>query len=592
MRLFLFIGVFMTTKKLIFAAVCALCASFAFYGCASTGSKASGAQNTGTALPKIDMSQWRYNADDNVYYQTGLSYAEHPADSDYETMGIFVPGAFFDGTDNGDGTFSVRINRKAKIGGYTADNAPAVILVETPGYSACNPPSGYVSSVKEFTDAGFIYIYPGCRGRNHGAPAGVTDLKAAVRYWRYNLDVLPGNTERIFSFGMSGGGAQSALLGATGNAPEYEPYLKAIGAVQGVSDAVTGSMCWCPITNLDSADAAYEWNMAVSRTGLDETTQMISDRLSETFAAYINNIGLKDENGNPLTLEASDKGIYQAGSYYEYTKAVIEDSLNKFLLDTEFPYDASKSQRGGFGGPGGMMGGGMPPMGNGMPPMEMPRDYAQMDNIQRTTDTASGLALNGIYQTVQDYIAALNANGTWVIYDEKTNTAKITSIADFARNVKTATKSVGAFDDLNATQGENTLFGYGDGKGAHFDSSLAEIVQGTAYEAAYRADLAKTDSLGATVRQRLNAYSPLYYLNSTFKGYKTSDVAKFWRIRSGIFQGDTAVNTEMNLALALKNYGITNVDFEAVWGQKHVKAERTGNSSTNFINWVNDCLKA
>ena len=590
----------------------AVTAAFIFSGCPA--SKPDKAQAV-PSLPKIDMTTWSYNADDDVYYQTGISYAATPLDSDYESMGIFVPGAYFSGSDNGNGTFTVTVNKNGKSGGFKAANAPTVILVETPGYSACNPPSGYVSSVKDFTDAGFIYIYPGCRGRNHGAPAGVTDLKAAIRYWRYNLDSLPGNTDRIFSFGMSGGGAQSALLGATGNAPEYEPYLNAIGAVQGVSDAVTGSMCWCPITNLDIGDASYEWNMASSRSGLDDVTQQISDGLSETFAEYVNSLGLKDEKGNVLTLEKSDEGIYKAGSYYEYVKAFIEKSLNNFLSDTTFPYDSSASQ-GGFGGPGGMggmMGGGMPPMG-GMPPADgnMPpmggqgglgdfgggagggqgaQDYTQMDNIQRTSNANSGVTISGVYETAQDYIDALNANGTWVTYDAKTNTAKITSIDDFARNVKTATKSSGAFDDLNATQGENTLFGYNDGKGAHFDKYLAEIVKGTKYEGAYVSDLAKTDSLGTSVEARLNMYTPTYYLNQNFAGYKTSDVAKYWRIRSGIFQGDTAVNTELNLALSLKNYGIKNVDLEAVWGQKHVKAERKGDSTANFIAWVKECLK-
>lgn len=558
------------------------------------------------------MTKWHYNEQDNVYYQTGISYAATPADTSYETMGIYVPGAYFTGSDNGNGTFSVTLNKSGRQGGFTSANAPSVILVETPGYSACNPPSGYVSTVKEFTDAGFIYIYPGCRGRNHGAPAGVTDLKASIRYWRYNLNLLPGNSDRIFSFGMSGGGAQSALLGATGNAAEYEPYLKAIGAIQNISDAVTGSMCWCPITNLDIADAAYEWNMAASRTGLNQTVQQISDGLSQAFADYINSIGLKDEKGNLLTLEKTEDGSYKAGSYYEYTKTVIEDSLNKFLSDTKFPYDASKAQSSGFRRPGdmgmmgGTMGGGMPPM-DGMPQMDghngqggqvgqgrgtlAGQDYTQMDNIQRAESSTSGLTLNGLYKTPQDYIKALNANTEWVIYDEKTNTVKITSIDDFARNVKTATKSVGAFDDLNASQGENQLFGYADGNGAHFDKYLAEIVKGTKYEAAYSADLEKTDSLGSSIQTRMNAYTPTYYLNSNFEGYKKSDVAKYWRIRSGIFQGDTAVNTEMNLALSLKNYGIKNVDFEAVWAQKHVKAERTGDSTANFIAWVKECLK-
>ena len=46
----------------------------------------------------------------------------------------------------------------------------------------------------------------------------------------------------------------------------------------------------------------------------------------------------------------------------------------------------------------------------------------------------------------------------------------------------------------------------------------------------------------------------------------------------------------VNLALALQNYGV-DVDFATVWGQGHVEAERTGNSTDNFIAWVNQCLQ-
>ena len=28
-----------------------------------------------------------------------------------------------------------------------------------------------------------------------------------------------------------------------------------------LKDNVKGSQCWCPITNLGTADAAYEWNI-------------------------------------------------------------------------------------------------------------------------------------------------------------------------------------------------------------------------------------------------------------------------------------------------------------------------------------------
>lgn len=585
-----------------------------------------------TNLAKIDNTSWQYNAEDDVYYQIGISYCENPADASYETLAVFVPGAYMTATDNGNGTYTCEINSGGSIGSYTADTAPIVIPVNTPGYSAMAPLSSY-SSFTEYTNEGFVYVHAGCRGRDAGAPAGVTDLKAAVRYIRYTDDVLPGDAESIFTFGMSGGGAQSALMGSTGDSDLYNTYLEEIGAVMGVSDAVLGSMCWCPITNLDTADEAYEWMMGVTRNGLSEEEQLISDKLAEAFAAYINLAGLKDEDGNVLTLSESSDGIYQSGTYYDYMKTVIEESLNNFLSDTEFPYDASASG-GMMGGPvGGMRGGhgGMTfgngdrqdgerpdfgdgdgpdfgeygrPDGEGATPFgeeEMSGDmtaaedkqpYEAMDDITRNESTG-GLSLSGTYETAQDYIDALNADGEWVIYDASANNATITSIEDFVMAFKSASKNIGAFDQLDEGQGENTLFGYGDGDGAHFDAVLAQILTdfGSSYASAYAEDLTQTDDTGNTVDVRLNMYTPLYYLLESSEGYETSTVAKYWRIRTGIAQSDCALSTEINLALALENYsGVENVDFVTVWGAGHTQAERTGSSTDNFIAWVNECM--
>ena len=567
-----------------------------------------------TNLSKIDMSKWEYNADDNVYYQIGISYCETPADSSYETLAVFVPGDYFSGTENGDGTYTCEINPDASVSGYSAKTAPIVMPIETPGYTAQTALTSY-TSLTEYMEAGLVYVHAGCRGRDAGAPAGVADLKAAIRYLRYTDEDTPGDAERIFVFGMSGGGAQSAVVGASGDSDLYTPYLEQIGAVQGVSDAVYGSMDWCPITNLDSADEAYEWMMGVTRSGLSEDEQAISDAMAAAFAEYINNLGIKDEKGSVLTLEESAEGIYQSGSYYDYIVAVIEESLNHFLEDTEFPYDSSAST-GNDGGPGGMGGFGRPEGngfggfggtdgetdgerefrgmdGNGGFGGTGDGSYEENDNISRT-DTSNGITISGTYETVEDYIDALNANGTWVTYDAESNTASITGIEDFVTAFKSTSKNLGAFDQLDAGQGENVLFGYGDGNGAHFDAVLAEILNdlGNDYASDFSSDLQKTDALGYTAEQRLNMYTPLYYLLDSEEGYGTSTPAKYWRIRTGIAQSDTSLTTEVNLALALENYsGVESVDFATVWGQQHVKAERTGNSTTNFIEWVNGCMK-
>lgn len=639
-----------------------------------------------STLAKIDDTKWCYDETDGVYYQLGIAYCATPADADYEQLAIIVPGAYMQATANGDGTYTCAIDASAEVGGYTAATAPIVMPVNTPGYAAQAPMTEY-TSVADYTDAGFVYVHAGCRGRDAGAPAGVTDLKAAIRYLRYNAGDLAGDTERIFSFGMSGGGAQSALLGVTGDSALYDDYLAAIGAVEGVSDAILGSQAWCPITSLDSADEAYEWMMGNTRTDLSEEEQTISDELTTAYAAYIDQLGLTDENGAPLTLEASADGRYQAGSYYDYLKEIIEESLNDFLADTSFPYDAdaasSHGGRGGMGtggqgaggmghrdgtGQGGPQGGsaednaggqgkmapqddtvgaaegrtspggsaennaggrgertpgndtvgaadgktssgvsaegnangqGQMASGNGMAPggdeaeagsIGAQTDFTAIDQIQRK-ENSSGVKISGTFETVQDYIDALNADGTWVNYDAATGTATITSIADFAAAVKVASKGIAAFDQLDASQGENTLFGYGDGTGAHFDATLADILEtiGADDAADYSDDMTRVDALGHSVADRVKMYSPLYYLLASSEGYQSTNVAKYFRINSGLWQGDTAVNTEANLALALKNYG-ASVDYSFVWGEGHTMAERSGDATSNFIDWVNSCL--
>lgn len=645
-----------------------LCSVVLLSGCSRNGGNEndnetenveSSAGQTQASLDKINMTQWQYNEETDVYWQVGIVYCGNPADATYENLGIYVPGTYMNATENGDGTYTCEINTFGSIGDYTAETAPIVIPVDTPGYSAMLAPTGYVSSTSAYTDAGFVYVYAGCRGRDAGAPAGVTDLKAAIRYIRYNEELIPGSTERMFSFGMSGGGAQSALLGATGDSDLYTPYLEAIGAVSGVSDAIAGSMCWCPITNLDYASEAYEWNLGVTRSNLTEDMQALSDGMAEQFALYINELNLSDENGNVLTLIASEEGIYQAGSYYEYLKTVIETSLNHFLQDTDFPYTAASGGKGGFAGrmPGDMgekvdfekpgskgdlgdedvefggrddLGdrdvefGGRDDLDDGniefdergdlddrdmgfdgkggrgldgkidgevpdLEDLDRPNDYYTIDGIDRN-ETTGGISLSGTYETAQDYINALNAETTWVMYDSTTNTATITSIADFVSALKIASKDLGAFDALDESQGENILFGDGDGQGDHFDAIMAELLADSDYGTEFADDLLRTDVLGTSVADRVNMYNPLYYLSDYYEGYGTASVASYWRIRTGINQSDTALTTEVNLALALENYG-ANVDFETIWGQAHVEAERTGNSTDNFITWVKECCQ-
>ena len=566
-------------------------------GACSSGGTASQASATASSQaptdPKLtlDSAAWRYDATGDVYYQLGLSYAATPQASDYETLGIYVPGAYFTGTDNGNGTYTATINASGAVGSFTAATAPTVLPVNTPGYSAQKPPSEYsYDTIKAYMEAGFIYVHAGLRGKDSNsqtysgnAPWGVTDLKAAVRYRRYNAASIPGNAAKVYVFGHSGGGAQSAVAGASGDSGLFAPYLAALGAAttdtsgKALSDAVAGAMCWCPITTLDSANAAYEWNMgqfASSGTRAEGTwTRAYSQDLAAAFPAYLNELKLTDSDGKPLSLESSSKGTYLAGSYYDHLVAVIQKSLNDFLSATSFPYTPSSTEMAGMG-----PGGGGAPSGGG-------------PDGQSSSETTT-------YNTVEEYIASLNSSSQWVAYDASTNTATITGLEGFVTSQKNASKDVGAFDGVDRAQTENLVMGSGENK-LHFSSSSREVISKgqSKYSAlsgwsndygvaAYEKDLAAKDSVGTDMATRVSMYDPLYYLTQDSKGRGTSIIAPAWRIRTGITQGDTASTVEVNLALALQQAGAGSVDFATIWGQGHTMAELTGTGEENFIAWV------
>ena len=558
----------------------------------------------------VDNTKWNYDETNDIYYLIGLVYCAKPQATEYESLAVYVPGAYMQGVKNPDGTYTCQINPKAKVGNYTTVTAPVVMPVNTGGYAAQKAPSSYDGTgLSTYLSQGFVYVYAGCRGRNNGtnpdgtaydsgAPWGVTDLKAAVRYLRCNDSLIPGNKNRIFTFGHSGGGAQSALMGATGDSEMYMPYLSSIGALmkdsQGkpLSDAIDGAMCWCPITNLTQADLSYEWMMgqfsSEGTRAYGTWTRSLSRDMARAYADSLNRMGLRDEQGNVLTLTQSESGIYMAGPYYDYLKTTIETSLNNFLKDNQFPLTTGQSDfqvDGAFPGQGAQesMGGWTPPKGAPVMPMAQEEPHT--------------------YNSAKEYIDALNGDNPWITYDEKTNTATISSVEAFVEHMKQATKSVGAFDDLQKAQAENLLFGNGQNDALHFDGNMTYFMEkrqntyknysdyDDSIRQAYEGDMNNVDALHVDTLTRQLMYDPMTFILVPAGEKKPSTLAKHWRIHTGISQGDTALTTEVNLALALKQRkDVEDVDFATVWEKKHTMAERTGSSTENFIQWVKDSV--
>ena len=167
----------------------------------------------------------------NFIAYENIFYVTEPA-SEIQKLSVYIPAEYL---------------RGEKINGYSAKTAPIFLPNGVGGYMPgkilepleYDRMSGGANASLVALSRGLVVVSPAIRGRTttmNGvyvgkAPALIVDYKAAVRWLRFNRDRLPaGDTEKIISNGTSAGGALSALLGATGNAPEYQSYLQNLGA--------------------------------------------------------------------------------------------------------------------------------------------------------------------------------------------------------------------------------------------------------------------------------------------------------------------------------------------------------------------------
>lgn len=277
------------------------------------------------------------------YALEGVCFCTKPVDDRFEYMNLYVPACYM--KQNEDGTVSIDpdgIFETATADGetvtYTADTAPILYINTLNGYDA-----GYAPSVEgarpgqdagyyyQFLEQGFIMTGVAGRGRNSSdemgqsnglVPEGLVDLKAGVRWLKYNDPWLPGSSERIVTMGSSSGGAMSAMLGATGNHPDFAPYLERIGALD-TSDDVWASVCYCPMANLEFADGIAEWQYGVKEAGdrFDDFTAAMSQALYDGFVAYMQSLGL----------DLGDDG--ESGAFYEGYLQAWEDSFNTYIED-------------------------------------------------------------------------------------------------------------------------------------------------------------------------------------------------------------------------------------------------------------------
>ena len=456
-----------------------------------------------------------YTAYEQLYYVTNVE------DSTYQFLNVYVP----DGA-----TQQTPIFLRTYVGGYMAS-------------PAAQPQAGDATgrALKE----GYVVVIPGTRGRNATitadrtyakkhkgvkkgqtiytgrAPKAILDLKAAVRYLRHFDKEMLGDAEHIVTDGTSAGGAMSALLGATGNRPEYAELLKEMGAAD-ERDDVFAAVCYCPIIDLEHADMAYEWlfRQTDSRQALDETHKAYTAELADMFPAYINSLNLRKPDGTPLTAE----------NYMDYIKSeIIRSAQIAKNAGADIPenigFSFSNSAGGMFAAPvNGGANGVMKPMlpAGGRPPIGYKVKRPKRGN-------ATGGRQVGEYITELDMQKYLN----YVVSTQ-------------------ALKGVPAFDswieNVNEGSGENEEFGDATGSSINFTDFTAQ-----------KNHTVVTDA----VRQNVRLMNPM-----SFIGDAATTVAPHWYIRHGARDRDTAFPIPVNLATKLQNAG-KNVNFLLAWNRPH-----------------------
>ena len=262
-------------------------------------------------------------AHDVVYrFYKVASYVANPVDATYQSLNVSVPVSI-DGTAvDASGAPVLFAN---SVGGYMPSSVSGRTGITATGMGGGTSRQGLALA------AGYVVVEPGARGRTlvdsagvyYGtAPAAIVDLKAAVRYVKFNKGRIPGNVNRIVSSGVSAGGALSSLLGASGDSPLYDSYLAEIGAAD-ASDAIFATGAWCPITDLEHADMAYEWCWGSNPLGSGaQVDRTISTALSAAYGDYLASLKLSAKGFGRLTVRNVDDYLL---------KTFMQPSATKYL---------------------------------------------------------------------------------------------------------------------------------------------------------------------------------------------------------------------------------------------------------------------
>ncbi len=578
-------------------------------------------------LGKISVNDynWQLSSDGTYWQALNISYVAYPVNTAYQTMNIFVPAAYMKKDANGSVVFT-----DSAVNGYNVNTAPILYLCEAPGYSEWTAGSRFDTQA---ISSGFIAVSPGHRGKgttstdssgktfyDGKSPWCLIDLKAGIRYLKFNDKVLPGDSNLIVSSASSGGGAMSTFLACNANDPVYNDYLKEAGAIMSVGDDIYGANCYCPITNVANSDTAYEWFFGtkshLKTLGCTNFQVLLSGDLSKAFVGYLNKLGYTEEAFKKILIKQLE---WSANYYFQELKngeAKVKWTDKAVFADADHPTldEIAKNYIAGYytktgGMPGMPPGGGMPggnmaggPPGSGAPGGGAPGGGAPGGGAPGNMAQGTGMpGPGGMGGPPGGGTTEGKDISNWMTWDKTTQSVVITSLKNF-EDYSLRMKGVTSFDGLNGKATENQPFGDRNTNFKHFSNAVLDVLtlyhdnlqaawtdadaKNAGYKsfadlyASFKSDVADgdRDKYGNDI---VDLYNPMLFIDGD-KSYLNGDTAKHARIRYGTADANSSLPIITLMGLALEKAGV-DTNFEYVWEAGHGDVEQ---DNQTLYEWV------
>ena len=494
-------------------------------------------------------SQWEYNVDAKsgvAYYALNIVYCTKPVVPEVQHMIIYTPESYM--SKQADGT--VVLNKNGKITNsfgvtYTADTAPIIYTNKSGGYTGGETQNVTIA----YLEQGFVQVSAGARGKETQDAEGhfigqfplvVVDLKAGIRFLKANKGIVPGNPDRIVSHGYSSGGAMSTMLGASGNAKLFDKYLKEMGAAE-TSDDIFIALCYCPITNLDSSEAAFEW---FQRANTEYTL----------FNAMGGGTWKLGENALGGTHEAKMVDMMYVW-YVNYVRALGFD-LGEDGRSGEYYTGLVECYERAFA------------------------EYmTRFDSLDYTQHESAEAYL--------EYLRQEKNADSWLKWDKETKTAKIAGLDEWISSCAVRHKMCPSMDSYNYKSNENGAFVKPDGARVHFSPLVRDMLGKLADEYPYAAELYEAYKKEVTpeAEAMLAVMSPVNYIIRDGAEW-TSTHAPYFRFRNGGNDADHGFPAAWLTHNVLLSRTDVTSEIAIVWEHPHCAAEYDNQDLFAYINDV------